>query len=293
MLCKMIRRCLHHGLSFLLVLVTLVGVTLWDLSRTDDTLLPVAESRMTQSIVETTDGASILGLSQEQVVHRYTRIEESLEPVAKKVALTFDDGPHPIQTRALLQVLRQHNVPATFFPIGLRASQYTNLLEEIAADGHQIGNHTWDHRFYAQSSAEHITHQLVTSDDLFQQVLGRRTTVFRPPGGVLPRALDSVESHHVVLWSVDPQDWKHKDAAYIADHVIRTTLPGDVILLHDIYEASVESVPHIIRSLREKGYSFVTVDELFGFTPASTVEPGVLYHYADLRKNSNKNSAEM
>ena len=188
----------------------------------------------------------------------------------KKVAITFDDGPNEEKTREILEVLRENGVVATFFVIGENAKEHPDRIREICDAGHEIGNHTWSHRYLTKMNESEIREELGKTEALLTEICGGRPVVFRPPGGYWSEeSLAVVESmgYKSVLWSVDTRDWTMNSADRIIRQVASGTGWGDIILFHDLPDKRL-STPDALRillpKLREKGFAFVTVSELLG-----------------------------
>jgi peptidoglycan/xylan/chitin deacetylase (PgdA/CDA1 family) len=188
------------------------------------------------------------------------------------VALTFDDGPAG-PTLTLLDMLAKAGAPATFFVVGVNAQYQPALLQRMAAEGHEIGNHTYDHRDLTTLSAEQIAAQWRTTSEIVAAATGLTPAFFRPPYGVSNETVRSVVKAPFILWSVDPRDWADRDTATVARRVLETARAGDIVLLHDIYVTSVDAVPAIIAGLRQRGFTLVTVSTLLG----GELEPGASY----------------
>ncbi len=192
------------------------------------------------------------------------------EPV---VALTFDDGPHATLTPQLLDVLKAHGVRATFFVIGMNVEQNPDVLRRIAAEGHEIGNHSWSHPNLAKLPEAAFRAQLQDTHDLIARTVGQGPLFMRPPYGDLTPAQGNLAAadfgYRVVLWSVDPDDWKEPSRPVLLHRVFSGAKPGDIILLHDIHAPTVEAVPALIEGLRRRGLRFVTVSELLAREPAA------------------------
>ncbi len=189
----------------------------------------------------------------------------------KWIALTFDDGPDGKYTPQVLDILKENQIKATFFVVGIQAKKYPEVLKRIAEEGHAIGNHSWDHKDLAKLSAKQVRDEIAKNDNLIREITGRPADLFRPPYGSeneTVRREISAAGHRHVLWSVDPRDWdKHRSAEQIANAVKNNTKPGSIVLMHSFggnLGSSVKALPLIIASLKEKGYTFVTVPELIG-----------------------------
>lgn len=195
----------------------------------------------------------------------------------KYVALTFDDGPTGRYTAQLLDMLEEKNVPATFFLCGYRVAQYPALTARIAEDGHEIGLHGFSHTYFPELTGKELDDELTRSSFLIAEASGAAPTLVRPPGGLLPKKGSVFSEFAVILWSVDPEDWATHQSGRTVRRVLRTVQPGDIILLHDASESSVEAAGEIIDALKKEGYTFLTVSQLaaaYGETP----EAGCVYH---------------
>lgn len=179
-----------------------------------------------------------------------------------KVAITFDDGPSTLYTEKLLDGLKERGVHATFFLVGERIQYDTKLVERMYKEGHEIGNHTYTHTDLAKTNYDKARKEINDTNKEISDVTGVIPKFIRPPYGDWNEKLLEETEMSVVLWSVDPEDWKEQNAEIVAQRVIKSTGPGDIILLHDIFESSVEAAFKIIDKLQSKGYEFVTVDEI-------------------------------
>jgi peptidoglycan/xylan/chitin deacetylase (PgdA/CDA1 family) len=187
---------------------------------------------------------------------------ESVQAEPPLVALTFDDGPRRSTTTQLLDGLAQRGVKATFFLIGEQIPGSEDLVERMEEEGHQVGIHTYDHvRLTALNDADFAA-QVDRTRALLKDLVGREDFPLRPPYGAVDAGVESRAGAPLILWSVDPEDWKDKNTDRIVSHVVQNAKDGDVILLHDIYATSVEAALQIVDALHQKGFLFVTVDEL-------------------------------
>ncbi|MCP2251115.1 Peptidoglycan/xylan/chitin deacetylase, PgdA/CDA1 family [Lentzea aerocolonigenes] len=184
----------------------------------------------------------------------------------KCVALTFDDGPGPF-TAQLLDTLAQHDARATFFVVGQNATYNAALVRRVAEAGHEIGNHSWSHPDLTKQTEEQIREQLSRTEQAVKTATGHAPTLVRPPYGAMNDKVRANAGKPLVLWSVDTEDWKFHDSAKVAQTVISTVKPGDIVLIHDIHQTSVAAVPAILNALKERDYHFVTTSQLFGTTP--------------------------
>lgn len=185
------------------------------------------------------------------------------------VALTFDDGPHPEHTPALLEVLADEGVRATFFVLGSQVSRHPEIARRIVEEGHQIANHSYTHRDYRSLNYEEKRSDFVRAQDAIEDATGVRPSWVRPPYGKMNATSYTLFGNEEVLaahWSVDPADWRRPGRGVIRQRVANTVHPGAVILLHDAggdREQTVRATRDIIRDLRAEDYRFVTVEQLF------------------------------
>lgn len=186
------------------------------------------------------------------------------------LALTFDDGPTPGITERILEILKQENVQATFFVIGEKAQKTPQILSSIWEGGNDIGNHTYFHSRLDWINDGKLLDELRSTSKIISGISGKPSCLFRPPHGELPRSkikLLTESGYKIVLWSVNADDFFHaKRGMRSADSIVRRVVSrvkgGDVILMHDDSREIVEALPKIIKVLKEKGYSLVTVSKL-------------------------------
>ena len=197
----------------------------------------------------------------------------------KVVALTFDDGPDPLYTPAILDILKNYGVSATFFMVGRHVEQYPELARRIAREGHTLGNHTWSHRSLVPLSTEYTRLEIMRTHEIIEKVTGTPPRYFRPPRGIysaFARDFLQEQGYTVVLWSVTSQDWLELPAGRIAARVLNRAGPGSILLFHDSGNLvsteggnrinTVKSLPLVIEGLQEQGYFFLTVEELIILT---------------------------
>ncbi|SRR5579862_96916 len=182
------------------------------------------------------------------------------------IALTFDDGPHPRLTPKLLAILAQRHVKATFFLIGENVQAHPEIAKQEAEAGYEIGNHSWDHPDLKHLSDEKLRSQMQRTDDAIKAAIGHSPAIMRPPYGDLypaQRKLVNKEfGYKIIIWDVDPNDWKDPGPSVVASRVLAETRPGSIILSHDIHAGTVAAMPQIIDTLLARGFKFVTVSEL-------------------------------
>lgn len=183
------------------------------------------------------------------------------------VAITFDDGPDPKNTPRLLGILKERNIKATFFLLGRSVNAYPQVVREILADGHEIGNHTWDHKDLSRMSEANCLDELQKTQDAIISACNVTPTLFRPPYGnvKLSERKAIMEKFHLpaIIWEVDTEDWKKPFSSQkVVDAILKDTKPGSIILCHDIHAWTVDAMPQALDGLKAKGFQFKTVSEM-------------------------------
>ena len=186
----------------------------------------------------------------------------SAEIGVKKIALTFDDGPHPVVTPLLIKALAERNVKATFFVIGKSAERYPELVRQLTKEGHLIGNHTYNHVDFRKTDNKSAIKEIEMTNQIIESITGENPEYVRPPYGEWREEINEKTELLPVLWSVDSLDWTTENTDEIVKKVVTDIKENDIILLHDCYESTVNATIQIIDILSEEGYQFVTVDEL-------------------------------
>ncbi|GLX00212.1 polysaccharide deacetylase family protein [Microtetraspora sp. NBRC 16547] len=192
----------------------------------------------------------------------------------KCVALTFDDGPGNY-TSTVLDTLARHHARATFFLVGEMIHEDDRpVLRRMVAEGHELGNHTWDHRDLTSLSDAGLRHEIIKTEKLVKEITGVRMHVMRPPYGATDRRV-AQETKRLglaqILWAIDTLDWRDRVPKLV---VRRSTAakPGEIVLMHDIHKTTVEALPRLLNVFDRKGFTYVTVSELFG-----DLKPGKRY----------------
>jgi len=182
------------------------------------------------------------------------------------IAMTFDDGPSATLTPKLLDILAAHHIKATFFVIGENVAQHPEIVARAAREGHEIGNHSWSHPNLAKMSDAGVRNQLQRTDDAIKSATGGHPTFLRPPYGSITerekRWIHDEFGYRIILWDVDPYDWKRPGPAIVRNRILKETRPGSIVLSHDIHPGTIEAMPSTFDELQAKGFKFVTVSEL-------------------------------
>ena len=188
------------------------------------------------------------------------------------IAMTFDDGPHPILTPRLLDMLKVRGIKATFFLIGQNAAEYPDIVRRMAAEGHEIGNHTWSHPQLTKLNPAALRGEIDRTSSTIAEIIGKPVLIMRPPYGATSDYINHWINREfgmkVILWSVDPLDWKYRNSARVERQILAGARPGAIILSHDIHATTVAAMPDVFDSLLAKGYKFVTVSELIAMDEA-------------------------
>jgi len=182
------------------------------------------------------------------------------------IAMTFDDGPSAKLTPKLLDLLAAHHIKATFFVIGENVVEHPEIVARAAHEGHEIGNHSWSHPYLAKMSDEGVRRELQRTEDAIKSATGARPNLLRPPYGSITarqkRWIHDELGYEIILWDVDPYDWKRPGAAVVCNRILKETRAGSIVLSHDIHPGTIEAMPRTFDQLEAKGFKFVTVSEL-------------------------------
>lgn len=199
----------------------------------------------------------------------------SIDPDKPMIALTFDDGPGKYTDR-LLETLENNHAKASFFMVGQNVGRYPQTIQKMKGLGCDIGNHTMNHRNLVKLSVEDILMQIESTNDALKKIINEGSTLVRPPYGSEDAKVRENVKYPLVMWSVDTNDWQTEDASALVDYILNNVKDGDIVLMHDIYESSVEAAVTVIPRLIEEGYQLVTISEL-AEARGITLENGKVY----------------
>ncbi|MGA2775699.1 MAG: polysaccharide deacetylase family protein [Candidatus Omnitrophota bacterium] len=193
----------------------------------------------------------------------------------KVVALTFDDGPSEEWTPKILDVLNKYGVKATFFMIGEHVLQYPEIAKRVAKEGHEIGNHTFDHHVLVYYKPQELVEEIKKAEKAIEETTNRKTVLLRPPKAWVTspeKIIINKLGYKIILWSLNSKDWVNFDDKYIVRYLMHNIKPGDIILFHDSggvftteggnRSETIKAVGRLIEKLRDKGYRLATVSEL-------------------------------
>lgn len=181
----------------------------------------------------------------------------------KAVALTFDDGPNPNTTPVALELLKKYNAKGTFFMVGKAVAGNEEIIKQVVAEGHQIGNHSWSHPLLTKISLEQAKSQINDTTEALKKASAQDVHIMRPPYGGINATIQAAVDQSFILWDVDTLDWKNRNTASIMKEV-RKARPGSIILMHDVHQTSINALPSVLQYLTEQGFELVTIDELMG-----------------------------
>lgn len=187
------------------------------------------------------------------------------DPNKKRIALTFDDGPHPKVTEQILNILDKYHAKATFFMLGSRVQYYPDIVKDVLARGHEIGNHSWNHPVLTKLTQEQVMKEYNTTATEIEKAINQGATVFRPPYGATNDTINAEIPIPVVLWTIDTLDWKHRNAQQLLPHVKNNLHNNAIVLMHDIHQSTADGLDAVLAYLQEQGYEFVTVSEILPY----------------------------
>ena len=225
---------------------------------------------------------------------------EGIDPWNDKViALTFDDGPNPAKLPELLDILEKNDVVATFFMVGNLVQENPELVKRAYEEGNEIGTHSWNHPTseWAGMSVSERLDQYTKANDAIQAVTGLRALIDRPVGGAMSEEMAQQIGREQIIWSMDPEDWKYKDADTVYSHVMEGwndgfVQDGAVVLSHDIYQSTVDAYARIIPELKDKGYKFVTVTQMMQIAEIRGASLDYLFKNAPAAKDAVQQSSD-
>lgn len=205
-------------------------------------------------------------------------INRKIDKSKRMIALTFDDGPN-YNTSKIIDVLNKYDIKATFFVLGNRAINNKDILRKMVDSGMEIGNHTYNHLLLTKYDENKIRSEIEDTSEVIYNATKKRPKLLRPSYGSVNNKIKKVANMPIIIWDIDTLDWKYHNSKRITSRVVNKVRDGDIILMHDIYSASLNALSNIIPILQDNGYEFVTIDELFYYKGIS-LENGKIYGYA-------------
>lgn len=234
--------------GIVVVLLLLMG-TVWSVGKE-----PEAVQTIGNKAARLVAGEGMLRLMEQELMEQGQAHPE--------VALTFDDGPSPKYTPLLLDGLKERNVRATFFLLGKNVKENQELVQRMQAEGHLLGNHTYNHVQLNKIPETTARQEILKTNNEIYEATGKYPEYMRPPYGAWKKNMELCVEMLPVFWDIDTLDWKSQNVDAILKAAGEEPEDGSIILMHDEYQTSVEAALLLIDRLKEKGYEFVTVDEL-------------------------------
>ena len=201
---------------------------------------------------------------------------DGIDPSKPMVALTFDDGPQPSVGNRIMDCLAQYGGKATFFMVGERVGSYKTEVQRMVAEGHEVANHTMNHKYLQKLGAAQIQAQVNNGNDAIQAACGVRPTLLRLPGGNHNATVLANAGMPMIQWNVDTLDWKTRNADKTVAAVLNHVKDGDIILMHELYGATGDAVARIVPELHKRGFQMVTVSQMAA-AKGRSLEAGKLY----------------
>lgn len=203
----------------------------------------------------------ILGQNEKKIWDMDIQTSASVSVEKPRIALTFDDGPSRY-SEVLLDGLKERKVLATFFLLGVNIEGNEQIVKRMEQEGHLLGNHTYHHVQLNKVSSREAAQEILTTNNRIFEISGEYPSYIRPPYGEWNESLEKQVEMIPVFWTVDSLDWKVQDVETIRRHVVENVKEGDIILMHDGYDTSVEAALQIVDQLLAEGYQFVTADQM-------------------------------
>ena len=201
---------------------------------------------------------------------------DGIDPSKPMVALTFDDGPQPSVGNRIMDCLAQYGGKATFFMVSERVGSYKTEVQRMVAEGHEVANHTMNHKYLQKLGAAQIQAQVNNGNDAIQAACGVRPTLLRLPGGNHNATVLANAGMPMIQWNVDTLDWKTRNADKTVAAVLNHVKDGDIILMHELYGATGDAVARIVPELHKRGFQMVTVSQMAA-AKGRSLEAGKLY----------------
>ena len=180
----------------------------------------------------------------------------------KAIALTFDDGPNGKMTERLIKVFQENKMHATFFMVGSRMESSPSILLDVLNAGNEIGGHSYNHKNLVRLTKEEIKEDERKTKEIYKKITGKELTLLRPPYGNVNETMKQNMDFVFVNWNIDTEDWRYKNKDHVYDSIINTVEDGDIILMHDLYESTIEAVEKLLPELYSRGFQVVTISEL-------------------------------
>lgn len=209
-------------------------------------------------------GQSVQFLKDSYFFDIYNKKYASSTPLSwsgKYIALTFDDGPNPKTTPRLLDILKKEWIHATFYQLGQNIDRYPEVTKRLVEEWHEVGSHSYSHVLFTKLGEKWMQEEIYKTDQAIYKATGTYPRTIRHPYGAISPSVLPVWHMPSILWDIDPYDWKTRNVAKNIT-AVKNVQAGDIILYHDIYDSTIDSIPTIIKDLKSRGFTFVTISEL-------------------------------
>ncbi len=255
------RRWRKRRAAVLLVIMALMltGIVTFIRARSTQEYRSVNKS-IGEYVVQANDG--ILAADTREKMEKSLYVPRKIDKSKKLIAFTFDDGPMQGKTERVLKALEKENFRATFFMLGENVKQYPQVAEQIYKSGNEVAGHSWDHPLLTKLSESQIKSQQDRMNQALYEACGSKAVSFRPPYGGLNDSVKKIIDGPLILWNIDTLDWKTKSAKATEKIILEKAKDGDIVLMHDIHESTVQAVEHVLPILKQRGYEVCTVSEL-------------------------------
>ncbi len=185
-----------------------------------------------------------------------------LEKDKKAIAFTFDDGPSGEKTNRLVQILEENKAHATFFMVGNRMEAGASVIRNVLNKGNEIGSHSYAHKNMKRQRVEDIVSDEEKTKEIYKSITGQDLLYTRPPYGNVNKSIKEALDTTFINWNVDTEDWLHRDKNYIVNHILENVKDGDIVLMHDVYDTTIDAVEEVLPKLYAAGYQVVSISEL-------------------------------
>ena len=213
-----------------------------------------------QYVVKANEG--ILSKDTGKQMKKALYVPRKIDKTKKLIAFTFDDGPKPGNTERIIKALDKQDYRATFYMLGQNAKSYPDIVKEVQKSGNEVSGHSYDHPLLTKIGAAGVASQYQRMNDALVKACGSKAANFRPPYGGINETVKQNIDGPLVLWSVDTLDWKTRNTAATVKCILQRAKDGDIVLMHDIHEQTVQAVEQVLPQLKKKGYEVCTVSEL-------------------------------
>lgn len=254
------RRWRKGRVAALLLIAVVIAAGVGFLIRSSGTEYDSVNGEIGEYVVQANEG--ILAKDTGEKMKKSLYVPRKIDKSKKLIAFTFDDGPMKGRTERVLKALEKENFRATFFMLGQNAKMYPDVVEQVYKSGNEVAGHSWDHPLLTKMSSEQIKNQQDKMNDALVKACGSKAAIFRPPYGGYNDNVKKIIDAPLILWNIDTLDWKTRSAPATEKAILDKAQDGDIILMHDIHEPTVQAVEHVLPILKERGYEVCTVSEL-------------------------------